>query len=355
MKKLLTLLALIICIGARAQVPVDSTDLRTKINQWIVQNNHRQISGLQLNQILNGIANQLKGYGYTNVTRVTGGALDTLIFTNPYGITTKILEVPLANLTPGIDDILKRQQALTADRQIGANFHFVTIDSSTGLRVYRRTVTQATYNEGLIMENKTPVNGGNIAEYSPGITQIGHYFRTTDQNYAWHSYVQTSAQGMSFKGDYVWESSLTGGAFSEFMRMGSNSRILTVAGGISSPSIQAGTGGIGGATLSITGLVILTEIEMPTSGVITSPITIITGANVTATLADAIGSSSRQYTILNAQATTANIITTTGTSLFYDGVIGDGIGQTVYQLQKGKSITVVSASPINRYYIISNN
>lgn len=85
MKKILFVVLLAISTAlAHSQVPTDTTDLRAKINSWVVTNGSKQITALQINQLFNGVANLMKAYAIDSGYRVA----DTLFLTRRNGFTT---------------------------------------------------------------------------------------------------------------------------------------------------------------------------------------------------------------------------------------------------------------------------
>lgn len=85
MKNLFTFLLIsLLATTAYSQTPIDTADLRGKINSWIVPNNNRQITATKVNQLFNGIADLMKAYAVDSAYRIA----DTLFLTRRGGFTT---------------------------------------------------------------------------------------------------------------------------------------------------------------------------------------------------------------------------------------------------------------------------
>jgi hypothetical protein len=85
MKKVLLFLSItLFTITAYSQTPVDTADLREKINSWVVPNSNRQITASKVNQLFNGIANLMKAYAVDSAYRIN----DTLFLVRRNGFNT---------------------------------------------------------------------------------------------------------------------------------------------------------------------------------------------------------------------------------------------------------------------------
>lgn len=94
MKKLIFLLAFFFGLEAasKAQVPVDTADLRLKINTWLVTNGTGSITAVKLNQLMNGVANLMKAYAIDSAYLK---APDTLVLGRRGGFSTFKIKLPV--------------------------------------------------------------------------------------------------------------------------------------------------------------------------------------------------------------------------------------------------------------------
>lgn len=87
MKKIFLILSLFLAfLSVSAQRPVDSADLRTKINQWVITNGSKQITAVQINNLFNGVADLMTQYSFDSAYRIN----DTLFLAGPKLPTFKI-------------------------------------------------------------------------------------------------------------------------------------------------------------------------------------------------------------------------------------------------------------------------
>lgn len=89
-RALIAFALVLLASGVQAQRPVDSADLRTKINQWVITNGAKQITATQINNLFNGVADLMTQYSFDSAYRIN----DTLFLAGPKLSTFKITLKP---------------------------------------------------------------------------------------------------------------------------------------------------------------------------------------------------------------------------------------------------------------------
>lgn len=253
-------------------------------------------------------------------------------------------------LTPtasGINDVLARLQTFTGDQKIGGGQHKFTIDSVSSLTLNTYGVTLSTFDEGIIMENKTAVSSGSKYQFSPALHFIAHAFNSSDRLVEWREYSKAEAAGMSYKGDLVWENQLQGGGWNERLRLLSNGQMSVPGGATFANSVTITTGSLVSPTTIVSTQMILGAFEVTTDA-ISSPVTVVTSGTITETL-PGIATDGVVYEI-------SNIGTGTVTVTAPSGTITNGLtSSSTWALTQGKFLRVVTFTSGPIYAVLASN
>lgn len=215
-------------------------------------------------------------------------------------------------------------------------------------------VPASTYNDGLVLENKTPVNVGNPYQWSAGLKLIAHAFASgIDQKVQWRMYVKPGPAGMSFSGDLVIERSFDGVTWTEIFRLGSNVQALTTPLEIlvGTGPFSTITGGVVASTaISATALLSLTNTDFTATGNVVSPVSTCISGTFTLTL-PAVGASNSIYYIVNIGTGTITVASG-GAYNITNGLTA----ATTWTLTQGKFLQVISnINGTFRYTVLSYN
>lgn len=256
----------------------------------------------------------------------------------------------ITSSTPGIDTVIGVSQSFTTNRLINAHGFSFTVDSASAFNINTNGVPISSSNEGLILENKTGVSALNLYQYSPSVHWKAHVFNTTDKVIEWRSYSTSEKQGMSFKGDLVFENQLAGGGWTEKMRIAGVTGIVTSAGGFFSSGSTTGISGntIGGQTVSCANTLILGLNEVTTNQQITTPTTVITSGSITLTM-PSNNSSGVMFYVSNIGAGTVQLSSSNGN-------ITNGLtSSATWNLTQGKYLQFTTTTALPGYYVLAYN
>lgn len=167
MKKLFFISIFIICCSAAfGQIPSDTSDLRSKINSWVISNGAKQITATQINQLFNGIASLMKAYAVDSAYRIA----DTLFLVRHGGYTT--IKVTLntggspSEVDPSVPTVAK---SLTNADTARWNNKQNELTIGPGISIYADVISANT-NSALWNANK--LQGYNISSTVPGSGQV---------------------------------------------------------------------------------------------------------------------------------------------------------------------------------------
>ena len=166
MKKLILTLLVFSAYSIYAQVPTDTTDLRAKINSWIVTNGTKQITATQINQLFNGVASLMKAYAIDSAYRIA----DTLFLTRRNGFPT--IKVTLntggapSELDPTVPTVAK---ALTGADTTRWNHKQDALTPGTGISIVANVINAQT---ATAQWNANKLQGNNISNTIPLTGQI---------------------------------------------------------------------------------------------------------------------------------------------------------------------------------------
>lgn len=166
MKKLFFLFLLVMSISyTYAQVPTDTTDLRAKINSWVVTNGSKQITATQINQLFNGIANLMKAYAIDSGYRVA----DTLFLTRrgytAIKVTLNTGGAP-SETDPTVPTIAK---SLTGSDTARWNNKQNALIPGTGISIVANVISAETT---IAQWNASQLQGNNISSATPLTGQV---------------------------------------------------------------------------------------------------------------------------------------------------------------------------------------
>jgi lysophospholipase L1-like esterase len=158
-------LSLLLCINLQAQTPVDTADLRTKINAWIVPNGNKQVSATQVNQLMNGITNLMTRYSLNGAYRVA----DTLFLTGP-GLNTVKVTLNSGGVStetdPSVPSAIKALNSTDVTRWNGKQDHFTPIGQLSLI------ANVLSVNNNAAAWNANKLQGRNIVSTPPAIGQV---------------------------------------------------------------------------------------------------------------------------------------------------------------------------------------
>ncbi|WP_166437263.1 SGNH/GDSL hydrolase family protein [Niastella caeni] len=167
MKKLiLSITILLSFVTSYGQIPTDTSDLRTKINSWIVTNGTKQITATQVNQLFNGVASLMKAYAIDSAYRIA----DTLFLVRRGGFTT--IKVTLntggapSETDPTVPTVAK---ALTGSDTSRWNNKQDALAAGSGLSIVANVISAGTTTA---QWNADKLQGNNISATSPTTGQI---------------------------------------------------------------------------------------------------------------------------------------------------------------------------------------
>lgn len=150
-KSLLSLSITLFTITAYSQTPVDTADLRAKINSWVIPNNNKEITATKINQLFNGIANLMKAYAVDSAYRIN----DTLFLTRRNGF--NIIKVTLGKDT----NFANSDLVFNADRTHDGNHKSVHLDNFGYVEMKANTI------DGTVRSRLYLDSSGNVAVEAP--------------------------------------------------------------------------------------------------------------------------------------------------------------------------------------------